>query len=112
MQKGLAEAKPLNLGGPGRNRTTDTRIFNPLLYRLSYQAKFICTYHTKCIKFNAKGFLIKILIKCASTKKPHKAAFRKSLILLVGARGFEPPTPCTPCKYATRLRYAPTKPAL
>jgi hypothetical protein len=27
------------LGGPGRNRTTDTRIFNPLLYRLSYQAK-------------------------------------------------------------------------
>ena len=29
----------VNLGGPGRNRTTDTRIFNPLLYRLSYQAK-------------------------------------------------------------------------
>ena len=27
------------LGGPGRNRTTDTRIFNPLLYQLSYQAK-------------------------------------------------------------------------
>jgi hypothetical protein len=29
----------LILGGPGRNRTTDTRIFSPLLYRLSYQAK-------------------------------------------------------------------------
>ena len=28
---------------------------------------------------------------------------------MVGARGFEPPTTCTPCKYATRLRYAPTK---
>ena len=27
------------LGGLGRNRTTDTRIFNPLLYRLSYRAK-------------------------------------------------------------------------
>ncbi len=27
------------LGGLGRNRTTDTRIFNPLLYQLSYQAK-------------------------------------------------------------------------
>ena len=25
-------------GGLGRNRTTDTRIFSPLLYRLSYQA--------------------------------------------------------------------------
>ena len=23
-------------GAQGRNRTTDTRIFNPLLYRLSY----------------------------------------------------------------------------
>ena len=38
--------------------------------------------------------------------------FRFALILfptihLVGARGFEPPTPCTPCKCATRLRYAP-----
>jgi hypothetical protein len=29
----------LNLnGGLGRNRTTDTRIFNPLLYQLSYRA--------------------------------------------------------------------------
>ena len=26
-------------GGLGRNRTTDTRIFNPLLYRLSYRAR-------------------------------------------------------------------------
>ena len=28
---------------------------------------------------------------------------------LVGARGFEPPTTCTPCRYATRLRYAPRR---
>jgi hypothetical protein len=28
----------MNFGGLGRNRTTDTRIFNPLLYQLSYQA--------------------------------------------------------------------------
>ena len=27
-------------GGQGRNRTTDTRIFSPLLYRLSYLATF------------------------------------------------------------------------
>ena len=31
----------LDIGGLGRNRTTDTRIFNPLLYRLSYRAKGI-----------------------------------------------------------------------
>jgi hypothetical protein len=35
----LQQKRAFNLGGPGRNRTTDTRIFNPLLYRLSYQAK-------------------------------------------------------------------------
>ena len=35
------------LGGPGRNRTTDTRIFNPLLYRLSYQAKTV--YYTQTV---------------------------------------------------------------
>ena len=28
----------LEFGGLGRNRTADTRIFNPLLYRLSYRA--------------------------------------------------------------------------
>jgi hypothetical protein len=26
-------------GGQGQNRTADTRIFNPLLYRLSYLAE-------------------------------------------------------------------------
>ena len=34
----LAELR-CKFGGLGRNRTTDTRIFNPLLYRLSYRAK-------------------------------------------------------------------------
>ena len=29
------------IGGLGRNRTTDTRIFNPLLYQLSYRAKTV-----------------------------------------------------------------------
>ena len=27
---------PMKNGAQGRNRTTDTRIFNPLLYQLSY----------------------------------------------------------------------------
>ncbi len=34
-----------------------------------------------------------------------RAAF---FLKLVGARGFEPPTPTTPLWCATRLRYAPT----
>ena len=28
---------------------------------------------------------------------------------MVGAKGFEPSTLCTPCKCATRLRHAPTR---
>lgn len=28
---------------------------------------------------------------------------------MVGAAGFELATPCTPCKCATRLRYAPNE---
>ena len=36
--KANRERLALNSGGLGRNRTTDTRIFNPLLYRLSYRA--------------------------------------------------------------------------
>jgi len=32
---------------------------------------------------------------------------RNLLILLVGARGFEPPTPCSQSRCATRLRHAP-----
>ena len=36
----LPTAPPRDVnGGLGRNRTADTRIFSPLLYRLSYQAK-------------------------------------------------------------------------
>ena len=32
----------VDIGGQGRNRTTDTRIFSPLLYQLSYLAAGGC----------------------------------------------------------------------
>ena len=34
----LPDLPGLYVGGQGRNRTIDTRIFNPLLYQLSYLA--------------------------------------------------------------------------
>ena len=43
-------------GGQGRNRTTDTRIFSPLLYRLSYLAR-------------TGEFVIKLWFKAASNSK-------------------------------------------
>ena len=44
-------------------------------------------------------------------KKPARIA-RAGPYIVVGARRFELPTPCTPCRCATRLRYAPTEPAI
>ena len=42
-------------GGLGRNRTTDTRIFNPLLYQLSYQATLCCKNGIAfCVAFIAR----------------------------------------------------------
>ena len=38
MKKPNREGLGFEYGGLGRNRTTDTRIFNPLLYQLSYRA--------------------------------------------------------------------------
>ncbi len=35
------------LGGGGRNRTVDTRIFSPLLYRLSYPATSFLFIHSR-----------------------------------------------------------------
>ena len=35
----LQKQRRITDGGQGRNRTTDTRIFSPLLYRLSYLAR-------------------------------------------------------------------------
>ena len=31
------------VGASGRNRTSDTRIFSPLLYQLSYRGKYMKT---------------------------------------------------------------------
>ena len=38
MPQDAAESHERVTGGQGRNRTTDTRIFSPLLYQLSYLA--------------------------------------------------------------------------
>ena len=42
-------------------------------------------------------------------RKDLEAFAAKSLIHMVGVKGFEPSTPCTPCKCATRLRHTPNQ---
>ena len=39
--------------------------------------------------------------------KKTRAVSRNSALKRIGQAGFEPTTPCTPCKCATRLRYCP-----
>ena len=46
----------MNPGGLGRNRTTDTRIFNPLLYRLSYLAINLKGYIYKMTRSKERAF--------------------------------------------------------
>jgi hypothetical protein len=48
---------------------------------------------------------MKFLILNKDSKKGNECS--EMLRKVVGARGFEPPTPDTPCQCATRLRYAP-----
>ena len=43
-QRSTTELTPYNLGAQSRNRTSDTRIFSPLLYRLSYLGKIVPIY--------------------------------------------------------------------
>ncbi len=60
--------------------------------------------------FQRVGFVPFLSPICPRTSGTKKQLY-KLLILkgfLVGARGFEPPTPTTPLWCATRLRYAPT----
>src|SRR5215510_13788234 len=53
-----------SVGGQGRNRTADTRIFSPLLYQLSYLAKKegvsywpVCSLSTALSDFRSRQFL-------------------------------------------------------
>jgi hypothetical protein len=52
-EKNPARGWALVSGGQGRNRTTDTRIFNPLLYQLSYLAMLAAVHLTAAEDFDS-----------------------------------------------------------
>ena len=54
-----------------------------------------------CELLSSVQLLVSIIIK--------KATARVAIFMMVGARGFEPPTPSSRTKCATRLRHAPTE---
>ena len=56
-----------DVGGLGRNRTTDTRIFNPLLYQLSYQAEPVSIACLPAAGASAPGQATPRLLRVRST---------------------------------------------
>ncbi len=86
-----AKRQPFNLGGPGRNRTTDTRIFNPLLYRLSYQAKevnyseaILIAQDYRQICFNRSRYNIRMNSSSLSSSAALHATHVQSDVCIVG----------------------------
>jgi hypothetical protein len=56
MKMATPRGSHLNTGGQGQNRTADTRIFNPLLYQLSYLAnRDSQTWLSKAGHYNKAG---------------------------------------------------------
>jgi hypothetical protein len=49
MKKPYIAVRLSKFGGRGQNRTADTRIFNPLLYRLSYPALILISLQTSVL---------------------------------------------------------------
>jgi hypothetical protein len=86
-------------GGSGRNRTADTRIFSPLLYRLSYRAIWLRGQDSN---LRPSGYEPDEL----PTAPPRVVELRNKILIvqasgcyikslkLVGVDGLEPPTLC------------------
>jgi hypothetical protein len=52
-------------------------------------------------------FLVRLCEQVRTASEKAKPAAVAAGFLFVGTTGFEPATPCTPCKCATGLRYVP-----
>ena len=73
---------PFHNGGAGRNRTADTRSFNPLLYRLSYRAKNYILFSITVLA----GF--EPAISCVTGRRDRPLHHRTN----IAGAGFEPTT--------------------
>ena len=84
-------------------RTPDHRSHNPVLYQLSYA-------HHEMVNIGPpeRTRTSDLRIRSPLLYPAELQAEVSSEGYMVGARGFEPPTPCAQGRCATRLRYTPT----
>ena len=80
-------------GGSSGNRTSDTRIFSPLLYRLSYEAKWRSRRGSNP---RSSAWQANVLTSCTTRPQNNK---------LVAGAGFEPTTSGLWAQRATGLLY-------
>lgn len=69
-------------------------------------------YNREAMRLGSSGSLESIMevagpVAAGTQDKSPQCFHCGLLVIMVGAAGFELATPCTPCKCATRLRYAP-----
>ena len=106
-------------GGFGQNRTADTRIFSPLLYRLSYEAKnkmavptgfetaIFCVTgrrdnHYTTGPFGCGRWIWTNDLRVMSPTSYQAAPFRDIIIIMAEKEGFEPPRRCRPAGFQDR----------
>jgi hypothetical protein len=88
-------------GTPGRTRTCDPRLRRPLLYPAELRAH---------VWDPRPGNTSAVWPNSAPDRNPAPSGDRvrsSAARPLVGVEGFEPPTPCSQSRCATRLRYTP-----
>ena len=87
------------------DRTHDHRNHNPVLYQLSYHRHCLaCPTGIEPVTPSLEGWCS---IQLSYGQFPAGTRRIYSRELLVGVRGFEPPTSCSQSKRATGLRYTP-----
>jgi hypothetical protein len=100
-------------GAPGRIRTCDPRIRSPLLYPAELQAHmpsrplWLSTGERAGdgIRTRDKRLGRPMLCQLSYTRLRMSCCSNRTM---VGTRGFEPPTPCSQSRCATRLRHVPS----
>ena len=76
-----------------------------LTYGVQHKEKAVCLEARLKTQYQS---VYPLVYPWAPQRRKDLAPFEaKSLIHMVGVKGFEPSTPCTPCKCATRLRHTP-----
>ncbi len=102
------------LDGLRSAETIDRALNAEKVFELANRAYYLylsqdSTEKAKLLRMMCSNFSVDAVSATPVWRKPFDVIFKRAKMeRMVGARGFEPPTPCSRSRCATRLRYAPT----